>query len=157
MRPVMIGGGAILIGSMIPLGLAWNVLVIAGGAILAVAIFRRHPWAATNLRPSVGAKVGGAAALFSCVISSIFLVLACLFDGPEIRHQFIDRLQATQAQLGDPQTSEMLKSIMDKVNTPEGFATLITLGIAMSFLIFLVLGAAGGAIGATLMQRDRQR
>lgn len=154
LRPVLLGGAIILIGSMIPLGLAWNVLVIGGGAVAAVALFRRRTWNVL-LRPSLGAKIGAAAAVFSCAVSAVLLVLACLIDGAEVRHQFIDRLQATQTQFGDPQTTEMFKTLVQKINTPEGFATLITLGVALSFLVFLVIGAAGGAIGASLMQRDR--
>lgn len=155
LRPIILGGVIILAGSMIPLGIAWNILVVAGGAMLAVAFFRRQPWASLNLRPLIGAKIGAAAALFSCALSAIFLGLGCLFDGPEIRRQFIDRLQTTQAQFGDPRTSEMFKTIIEKVNTPEGFATIITVGVAFSCLFFLVLGAAGGALGASLMQRGR--
>ncbi|MGZ4814218.1 MAG: zinc-ribbon domain-containing protein [Terriglobales bacterium] len=155
MRAVLLGAAVILIGSMLPLGVLWNVLVIAIGGAIAVAFVRRQDWAIHDLGASGGAKIGAAAAFCSYVISAILLVLSCVLDGPGVRQQFINRLQATQSQLGDPNSREIFQTLIDKVKTPEGFATLVTIGLAMSFVIFVVIGAAGGAIGATLMQRDR--
>jgi hypothetical protein len=154
-RPILIGGTVIFLGSMLPLGLLWNIVIIAVGGAIAVAFLHRQPWAAHDLGASGGAKVGAAAAFVSYAVSAIMLVLACVVEGPEIRHQLIARLQSTQTQLGDPQSRQIFENLVQKLNTPEGFATLITLGLAMSLFIFLILGATGGAIGAALMQRDR--
>ncbi len=154
MRAILLGSAVILIGSMLQLGILWNLVVIVIGGAIAVAIVRRQPWAMHDLRASGGAKIGAAAGFFSYAISAVLLVLACVLDGPGVRRQFIDRLQATQTQLGDPSSREMLQTLISKVNTPEGFATMVTLGLAMSFIIFVMFGAAGGAIGATLMHRD---
>lgn len=155
-RPILLGGSVIFFGSMLPLGVLWNILVIAIGGAITVAFVRRQAWAAHDLGPSGGAKVGAAAGFVSYAVSAIMLVLACVVEGPQIRQQLMARLQATQAQLGDPSSREMLQNFMQKLNTPEGFATLVTVGLAMSFFIFVILGAVGGAIGAALMQRDRQ-
>ena len=75
----------------------------------------------------------------------------------EIRQKFIDYFQQMQTQLTDPQSREMANTLLQKLNTPEGFATLITVGLAVSFFFFLALGAAGGAIGAAVIQRNQRR
>jgi len=157
LRPILLGGLSILLGSMLPLGVFWNILVIAGGGAFAVALYHRRSLARTSLTAVLGAKIGSAAALFSYGVSALMLVLGCVIDSADIRHVFIARLQEMQGQLPDPQSREMLQTILQKLNTPEGFAALITAGLAISFVVFLAFGAIGGAIGGSLMSRNQQR
>jgi hypothetical protein len=157
-RPLLLGGTIIIAGTMVPLGAFWYLLVIVAGAMAAVGLYRRNPFSGGECSPKDGAKIGAGAALFSYSVSAVLLVLACVFDGPALRQRFIEYFQTVQTQIGDPQSRAMLDTIQHNLNTPEGFATMVTAALAISFFFFLVVGAAGGALGAMLFGRSpRQR
>jgi len=151
----LIAGVIIGIGTMIPFGMAWIVLVIGTGGALAVALYkRRHP-EALSMRPGVGAKLGGLAGVGGYVLFAVFAVLTFVFNGSELRQEMVRRLHDMKAP--DPSTQQMYQQIADKLSSPEGMALIMTFAMAIFFFMFLLLGAAGGAIGATLMHRDHSR
>lgn len=147
-------GVAIGIASMVPFGsLAWIVLVIGfGGALCVVLYKRRHPLA-LHMRAGEGAKLGALASLFGYVIFAIVTVLAFVFNGPAVRQEVMRRMQ--EMKNPDPAMQHTYDQMMQKLATPEGMALMITVALVFLFVFFLVLGAAGGAIGATLTHRDR--
>ncbi len=161
-RPIILGGLIILfgstLGSMVQLGILWNLLIIALGTIIAVALYARsHARIGRELSASIGAKIGAAAALSSIAVLTLVLIIGIVFYGPLLRQSVIDNFQQMRTQLTDPQSRELIENMMDKVKTPEGFAAFITVALAFSFVFFGVFGAAGGAIGATLMNRHQRR
>lgn len=150
----IITGLAIGIGSMIPLGLAWIILVIGTGGALSVVLYkRRHP-TALNMRAVDGGKLGALASLFGYMVFALVVVLAFVTNGAAVKQELVSRIQEMKAP--DPATQENLRMLAQKLATPEGLAVLVTFGLAILFFFFLTVGAAGGAIGATLMHRDRR-
>lgn len=151
----LIAGAGIGIGSMIPFGLAWIILVIGAGGALSVAIYkRRHPFA-LNMRAVDGAKVGTLASLFGYILFAVVTVLAFVVNGSAMRQEIMHRMQ--EMRNPDPAMQPTYDQIAQKLATPEGMALMVTVALAFLLVFFLILGAAGGAIGATLMHRDRAR
>jgi hypothetical protein len=157
LRPILIGGAIILAGSMVPLGALWYLLAILAGAMAAVALYRRQPHTDGEVPVQIGAKIGAAAALLSFSSIAILIMLLCVFAGPELRQQVVLRVQATQSQMTDAQSRAAAQSLLQQLNTPEGFATLVTLAMALLLIFFLVFGAAGGALSAKFFGRSRRR
>jgi hypothetical protein len=141
---------------MIQLGALWNLLIIVAGALSAVALYRRQPMTGGEVPVSTGAKIGAAAALASFIAFAVMIVLGCVFAGPEVRQQVILRVQMTQSQMTDPQSRAAAQSLLQQLNTPEGFATMVTIGMGLLLVFFLVFGAAGGALGAKLFGRSQR-
>jgi len=129
--------------------------VIGAGGSIAVALVRRRLGSFANVPARVGAKIGGATGLLSFSVPALMVLLGFVIDGPAVHEEFVQYIKTAASQIADPRSRDSLQNVLQAINTPEGFATFITLSIALSFLFFLALGAAGGAIGASLMQRDR--
>jgi len=145
-------GVAVGIGALIPLGFAWIVLVIGTGGALSVVFYkRRHP-EAFNLRASDGVKLGALSSLVGYALFAVMTVFAFVVNGSALRQEIIKRMQ--EMKNPDPAMQQTYQQIMEKLATPEGMALMITLALAFLFVFFLVLGAAGGAIGATLTHRE---
>jgi Protein of unknown function (DUF4199) len=148
----LIAGLVIGIGTIMPLGsVAWIVLVIGTGGALAVALYKRKHPEALDMRPGEGAKLGAMAAVSGYILFAILAVITFVVDHG-IQQEMIQRLHEMKPP--DPSAQQMYQQIADKLSTPEGMALLMTFAMAIFFFMFLALGAAGGAIGATLMHRD---
>jgi len=150
-----LAGLAIGIGSMVPLGMAWIILVIGFGGALSVAIYkRRHP-SELQMRAVDGGKLGALASLFGYILFAIVTLTAFVLNGAELRQELVKRVH--EMQNPNPQVQEMYQQLAQKLGTPEGLALLVTFGLAFMFFFFLILGATGGALGATFMHRNRQQ
>lgn len=152
--PVLVSAVLILAGSMLQLGVLWNLMVIAGGGALAVALYRRRVLSG-RLSAAVGAKIGAVTGFVTCAIPSALLVLGCAVNGSEMRQKLVEYFQENQSRMPDAQSRQTITTIIQKMNTPDGFATFIVVALAFSFIMFIVLAAAGGAISASFLHRDR--
>ena len=153
LRTTLVAGLVIGIGTILPLGsVAWIVLVIGTGGALAVALYKRRYPEALGMRPGEGAKLGAMAAVSGYVLFAIFAVMTFVLNGSELRQEMVQRLHEMKAP--DPSAQQVYQQIAEKLSSPEGMALIMTFAMAVFFFMFLALGAAGGAIGATLMHRD---
>ena len=156
LRTTLMAGLVIGVGTILPLGsVAWIILVIGTGGALAVALYkRRHP-EALSMRPGQGAQLGAMAAVSGYIVFAIFAVLTFVLDGSELRQEMVRRLHEMKAP--DASAQQLYQQVAEKLSTPEGMALVMTFTMAFCFFIFLALGAAGGAIGATLMHREHSQ
>lgn len=126
------------------------VAMLAAG-ILAVAFYRQHrPGIA--LRASDGAKLGALAGILCCCILSFVTAFAATV--PDVRTKIQGQLieDAQRAASWFPANPDIQASI-DQLRTPRGFATaLIEMCIAL-FLLSIVLGGLGGAVGGAILGR----
>jgi hypothetical protein len=128
--------------------------MLAAG-FLAVTFYRQHrPGIA--LRASEAAKLGAVAGILcSCILS---LIAASAATVPDVRTkmqaQFVESIQKASAWL--PANPADIQASIDQLKTPQGFATaLIELCVA-TFLLSIVLGGLGGALGSVILgRRDR--
>jgi len=154
--PVVVGALAMIVGAVVAPGGLLKLLAMAAGAAVAVAIYRRRPEVGTTLSGTAGAKLGAVAGLFSYGVLAIVIVIGCSVDSLDVRQQLHAQLQQLQSQ-ADPASRETMGQLIQKIDTPEGFAAFITAGLAISFVMFLVCGAAGGAISGAVAQRNQRR
>jgi len=137
--------------------LVWLSVVVAilAAGVLAVAFYRqRRP--GITLRAAEAAKLGALAGVFCCCIIS--LVTAFAATVPDVRtkmqDQYIESLQKAAAWFpANPEMKASVAASIDQLKTPQGFAkVLIEASIAL-FLLSIVLGGLGGALGSMVLGR----
>ncbi len=143
----LIGALAMVLQLMVPL-----IAALAAG-FLAVAFYRRlSPEIAVNA--GAGARLGALCGLLCFGMTSIFeaLAVAILHKGAHVRQLILDSIQQTAAKYPDPQ----LQPGFDFMRSPDGMVVTMVFVIVFGFLLFLLLGTAGGALGGlTLGRRNR--
>jgi hypothetical protein len=131
-----------------PLGLLGLGMVTSG--LLAIVIYRsRAPECA--LSAGAGTRLG---ALSGLIGSAVFAVLATLgilisHKGPWLREKMLESIQEAAARSSDPQAQQAVEFF----KTPQGLATSLIVGAIFVFIAFVVLSAAGGAIGALVTRK----
>jgi len=97
----------------------------------------------------MGAKVGAVAGLFAWVIFAVLTALQLLVTRKT--GQFRDMVQKvveeSATRNADPQVQQMLQRLL----SPEGLATMVTLAMVMFLFAFVIFSAVGGALGAALL------
>ncbi len=125
--------------------------MLAAG-FLAATFYRQHrPGIA--LRASEAVKLGALAGIFcSCILS---LVLACAATVPDARtkmqDQYIESIQKVAAWF--PANPADIQASIDKLKTPRGFAMALIEACLAVFLLSIVLGGLGGALGSAILGR----
>ena len=123
--------------------------IIAGG-VLCVALYRRRQSQAPitlGMGARLGAITGGIAGLFVTVVMSVGVL--AFRTGDQIRQQIYDAIEKAAARNPTPQAQEMLQYF----KSPEGFAAMLAVVFLMTLVIFIVLSAFGGMLGATLFNK----
>lgn len=143
---------ALIAAVTISLGLALPVGVLGAG-LLAVALYRyRIP--GTVIKATAGAQLGAISGILCFGISAIFLAVAAAVSdlGPKLRQQMLEGIQKAAARSSDPQW----QAAVERFQTPEGLAVLLVFSLVVFFLLFIVLGSIGGALGGVFFsRRDR--
>jgi hypothetical protein len=155
--PIIVGAVVIAFGPMLPLGFLWTMAVVMGGGAIAVGLYHRRHISLEPITGNMGAKLGTAAAAVGYAVFAALAVISFMISGNELRAQVFKRFEQMQKQASDPQAQKMMNDIIQKINTPEGWALMFTLAMAMFFLVFLGCGALGGVIGASLTRRSDAR
>ena len=128
--------------------------MLAAG-FLAVTFYRQHrPGIA--LRVAEAAKLGAfAGILCSCLLSFVFAGAATVPDArAKLQDEFIESIQKVTAWF--PANPADMKAAIDQLKTPRGFATAVIELCVATFLLSIVLGGLGGALGSAILgRRDR--
>ncbi len=146
--PVAAWTGALLMVAWIVPYSVYLLWTVAAGAF-GVAMYRRRVPNAT-LTPSIGARVGAVCGLFGFIGFSILTAVSffILRGSTEMRDKLQQAMQESAARNPDPAVQQM----MAQMNTPAGLAMLVTLGMVLVLVVFLLLGSAGGALGAKIFK-----
>src|SRR5262249_4108830 len=110
---------------------------------------RRDP--AAEITGGVGACVGIIGGTVSFAIFAIVEVALFRSDG-RLRAALLEAVQQSLARTPDPKVQE----IFAYFKTPEGLSVVMGIGLVLMFLTFLVVSAAGGALGAALLRRKER-
>lgn len=123
----------------VPFAVIW--LLAVGG--ISVALYRRSTGQRLSMRS--GAHLGWIAGIFGFLLVTILLaVFAVMMSEPSVSSAMRDQLKAR----GMPEAS--VNQIVDLFRSPSGiFSALLS-----SFLLFTVLPAFGGAIGAKFFSKE---
>ena len=121
---------------------AFLVWLVAAG-FLAVFLYRRR----TGQRLSMmhGAHLGWLCGVFGFVITMILVtIMVVALSDPNVVASMRDQLKLLPRQEAD------VNKMLEIIRSPAGIAT----GLGALFLMFTILPAFGGALGAKLMDRD---
>jgi hypothetical protein len=125
-------------------------IAVIGAGFLATAFHRRSlPTAA--LRTGTGARLGALCGFFCALITAVLATLrvAVLHEGGQIRETMLGLLQQNAARYSDPQSQAALEFL----RSPGGIAAMIVFFAIVGFLMFVLLGTIGGALGAAVLGR----
>jgi hypothetical protein len=132
----------------IPLG-AFGLGMIAAGVLSVLFYRRRNP--ASNLTPSMGARLGAVSGALGFGFFAIFSAVSTLVfhSGGELRAALLDAIAQSAARSSDPQ----VQKAFEYLKTPPGLALMMGLSLAFVLVAFLILSSLGGAVGAAMMKR----
>jgi len=140
--------GALLM--LVPLGVLGLGPLVAG-ALSAILYHRRIPFA--MITKGIGARLGILGGLFSFLIFTTFAAITALIlrSRGELQDAFKEALQ--QSVHGtDPQTQQLL----EYVNTPQGFVTILILGLVCILAFSVIASLVGGILGAAWLRRKQR-
>ena len=145
---LIVGGVAGVISSAPVLNLGCCLWVLAAGAV-SVVFYRNR--AATSVPVGLGARLGAVTGMVAWLISSVFSTLSILVMGSgKMRDAMRQAMEQSATRNPDPNAQEMARRVMEFMTSPGGFALLMTLGFAITFLALMAFAAGGGALGASL-------
>lgn len=132
----------------IPLG-AFGLGMIAAGVFALVFYRRRHSFG--HLTPGMGARLGALSGTFGFAFFAVFTAIEVLVfhSGGQLRAALLEAVQQSASRTSDPQAQQVL----DYLKSPPGLALVMGIGLAVTFVIFLLLSSAGGAVTAVLLRR----
>lgn len=131
-----------------PLGLLGLGMVTSG--LLATFIYRRRA-PESVLSVGAGTRLGALSGLIGSAVFAVLSTLGILVShkGTWLRETMLESIQEAAARSSDPQAQQAVEFF----KTPQGFATSLIVASIFLFIAFLVLSAAGGAIGALVMRK----
>ncbi len=128
-------------------------IALVGAGFLAVALYRRNnPGIMVSAR--TGARLGALCGLSCSAITAVLgaLRVTVLHEGGAIRKFLLDMIQQSAARFPDPQHQADLEIL----RSPTGLVAMMIFILIVGFVIFLILGTLGGALGGALLcRRDR--
>jgi len=128
-------------------------IAVVGAGFLAVAFYRRNSPGAM-VRAAAGARLGALCGLFCSAMTAVLgaLRVAILHEGGQIRQVWLDLVRQSAARYPDPQS----QSTLEFLRSPAGLVFAMILLLICVSIMFVLLGAVGGALGAALLgRRDR--
>ncbi len=124
-----------------------------GGGALAVALYQNRMSVA--LTSGLGARLGALTGLIGFAIFAVAqgLLMLVLGSGGRFRQALQEAVRQQAQRNPNPETEHMMRWML----TPEGMATMVTLGMVAFLAGFVLFCALGGVIGASLFRRDSAR
>ncbi len=122
--------------------------VLAAGAV-SVVFYRNR--AAISVPVGLGARLGTVTGMVAALVSSAITTLTLMVMGSgKMRESMRRAMEQSATSNPDPNAQQMAERMMEFMTSPGGFALIMTLGFAVSFLALMAFAAAGGALGASL-------
>ncbi len=129
-------------------------LWMLGCGALAVFLYqRRIPGA--YVTTGMGMRIGALAGAIGFVASTAWSVFRFTADSGEFRSTLQEQMQKSIASNPDPRAQDIMRQILEKLNTPEGLATFFVFMLVLMAIVFVIFSAAGGALGASMFARRR--
>ncbi len=130
--------------------------MLAGGA-LTVQLYRRRI-AGAPVTPGMGMRLGALAGVFGFLANAFTSVVSfiALRNTGNFRHAMEEQMQSQIAGNTDPRVQQVMQNLLDYMSTPQGAATMLTLFLLIFGAVFVLLSAAGGAVGASFLGHRRQ-
>ena len=137
--------------SVIPFVSLGCCLWMLGAGALTVVLYRERTQA--DVSTSMGFRLGAFSGLLGYLVYVLLFGIMQVVRGRQFRSAFRQQLEQAAAANPDPSVRQMI----ERMSTPEGIATVITVMLAAFLLVFVLFAAAGGALGASLLGRRESR
>jgi len=134
----------------VPLG-AFGIGMLAGGVLALLFYRRRRPFG--QLTPGMGAQLGAVSGVFGFVIFALFTAIEVLVfhSGGQLRAALLEAVEQSASRASDPQAQQVLNYL----KSPPGLALVMAIGLAVMFVMFLLLSSVAGAVTAAFLRRRR--
>lgn len=128
-----------------------------GAGALSVSLYRKQ-LGGSPITPGMGMKVGALAGVFGFVANAIVTTVSfvVLRNSGNLRSAMEEQMRKQMAGNSDPKVQEMMQNMLDWMNTPQGAAIMIVLVLLALGVVFVLLAAAGGALGASMSGKRRE-
>jgi hypothetical protein len=121
-------GAAVLFVVTVPvIRMGGVVWMLVGGALMVPLYRRRLPGA--TITPGMGMRLGALAGVFGFLFNAVTSLI--------------------------PRVQQMMQNLLDYMSTPQGAATMIAIFLLIFGVVFVLLSAAGGAVGASISGQRR--
>ena len=153
---LLAGAGAAIL-TAIPFVSVGCCLWMLGAGAISVKLYQRQ-MPGTLLTPGMGMRLGALAGLFAFIINAVVTTLSFVMfrSNSDFRRAMQEQMQKQMASTPDPKAQEILQRMMEWMNTPQGAATLIVAVLVIMAVMFVLITAAGGALGASMFGRRRE-
>jgi len=137
------------ISMLLPFG-ALGLGIFAGGYVSVRLYQRRVPAAMPT--SGMGARLGAVSGVLGFVYFTIFTAIEVLVfhSGGELHDALIQAVQQSISRTSDPQAQQALQYL----KSPPGLALVMTMGLVLMFVLFLVFASVGGVLGAARWRRS---
>lgn len=148
------GIGAAVLSAIPFVSLGCCLWMLCAGAF-SVALYRKQV-PGTLITPGMGMRLGALAGVFGFVANAIVSTLSLVSQRTNFRQAMEEQMHKQMAGNTDPKVQQMVQNMLDWMSTPQGEATLIVMFLVIFGIVFVVLTAAGGAIGASMFGPRRE-
>lgn len=132
---------------MILLGVPAGLGMFAAGFLTVLLYRRRCPL--DNLSAGTGARLGALSGTLGFGALGVGLALVAALRPGQIYTGVLEFVQQHYGHSGDPR----MQQVLELFKTPEGFAAMMVVSLAMTCVAFLIFSSLGGVIGAVLLRR----
>ena len=110
------------------------------------------------ITPGMGMRLGALAGVLGFMINAVMTVASFVLfrSNADFRRAMQEQMDKQLAGNPDPKAQEIVRRLMDWMNSPQGAATLVVLILIVLAVVFVVVTAAGGALGASMFGRRRE-
>ena len=122
--------------------------MLAGG-FLAVALYRRKNLGSplpTAAAAKLGLLTGGTGFAFFALLLAAQITF--FHKGPELRAALVHAVEQAASHNADPQA----QAVANWLKSPDGLSLMIILSLFFTLIVFLILGAVGGALGTVILR-----
>ena len=142
--------------SSIPLVSIGCCLWMLGAGAMSVNLYRRRT-PETQITPGMGMKIGALAGLFGWLLNAVVTALSFVVGrtSTDMRQVMEEQMKKQAASSPDPKVQEVVQHMIEWMSTPQGMATMIVLVLLFMGVVFVIITAAGGALGASMTGRRR--
>jgi hypothetical protein len=130
-----------------PLNLLWLTVLLVAAGFAAVWLYQKRT--GTYLSAGNGARLGTMVGAFAFVIYlAVFTLILLLAESGSIQEALRTSMEA---QNSSPETVQQLEALL---SSPVAFAFMLCFVLTAILVALMMLGAAGGALGAKVLEKD---
>jgi hypothetical protein len=153
---LLCGVGAAVLSSIPIISVGCCLWLLGAGALTVILYQKQVP--GIPVTPGTGMRLGALAGAFGFLINAVVTTISfvSLRAKGDFRQAMQDQMQKQMSNNPDPKVQEMMQHMLDWVNTPQGAATLMVMVLVALAAVFLLITAAGGALGASMFGKRRE-